>query len=55
MSVQMLPHSRVVPEHLCAALKNNSETQLACKLVLTVVLSASVKALNMLSYSESLF
>lgn len=51
--MQMLPHGRVVPEHLCAALKKNSETQLVDKLVLIKkVLSATVQAFKMLLYSE---
>lgn len=49
----MLPHGRVVPEHLCAALKKNSETQLVDKLVLIKkVLSATVQAFKMLLYPE---
>lgn len=53
VSVQMLPHGRVVPEHLCAALKKNSETQLVDKLVLIKqVLSATVHTFKMLSYPE---
>lgn len=52
MSVQMLPHSRVVPEHLCAALKNNSETQLACKLVLTLVPCSHVLSVQRLSFQS---
>lgn len=48
----MLPHGRVVPEHLCAALKNNSETQLVHKLVLIKVLSVTVQDLKMLLHPE---
>lgn len=51
--MQMLPHGRVVPEHLCAALKKNSETQLVDKLVLVKkVSSATVQAVKMLLYPE---
>lgn len=49
----MLPHGRVVPEHLCAPLKKNSETQLVDKLVLIKkVSSATVQAVKMLLYPE---
>lgn len=54
--MQMLPHGRVVPEHLCAALKKNSETQLVDKLVLIKkALSATVQTFKMFSYPEYFF
>lgn len=53
MSVQVLPHGRVVPEHLCAALKKNNETQLVDKIVLIKkVLSATVQAFRIFLYPE---
>lgn len=49
----MLPHGRIVPEHLCAALKKNSETQLVDKLVLIKKVSPpTVQAFKMLLYPE---
>lgn len=51
--MQMLPHGRVVPEHLRAALKKNSETQLVDKLVLIKeVISVTVQAFKMLLYPD---